>query len=105
MKIILSPLCESVTGALDRSLGYHIEHRKNGFFSKRNSRGLIPPDGHWRFIVLCAEQAQVGFLFSDTKVSQAEMLAALQEAGLYGVGPVGTYNARRVLEFKKTYGL
>ena len=54
MKIILSPLCESVTGALDRSLGYHIEHRKNGFFSKRcNHKVNVPFEGHWLFIAKC----------------------------------------------------
>jgi len=82
MKVILSTMCTSLVGMLERGLGYHLEHRKNGFFSKRNQRGSVPPDGHWRFIVLCAELAQNGLYIADIEVSRAELLNALSEAGL-----------------------
>ena len=82
MKVILSTMCTSLVGMLERGLGYHLEHRKNGFFSKRNQRGSVPPDGHWRFIVLCAELAQNGLYISDIQVSRVELLNALSEAGL-----------------------
>ena len=39
---------------LERGLGYHLQQRKNGFFAKRNTKGFVPSDGHWRFIVLYA---------------------------------------------------
>ena len=82
MKVILSTMCTSLVGMLERGLGYHLEHRKNGFFSKRNQRGSVPPDGHWRFIVLCAELAQNHLYISDIQVSRVELLNALSEAGL-----------------------
>ena len=82
MKVILSTMCTSLVGMLERGLGYHLEHRKNGFFSKRNQRGSVPSDGHWRFIVLCAELAQNGLHISDIQVSRVELLNALSEAGL-----------------------
>ena len=78
MEIILSKTCVSITGALNKRLGYSIQRQRGKFFSKRNSRGKVPPDGHWRFIELCAEQAKVGFLFSDIKVSAAELREALR---------------------------
>ena len=59
MKVILSNQCLSLTGMLEQGLGYHLQRRKNGFFSKRNTKGFVPNDGHWRFIVLCAEIPQV----------------------------------------------
>ena len=57
MEIILSSNCKSLTGSLGRGFGYSIQRRKNRFFTKRDSKGIIPPDGHWRFIVACAELA------------------------------------------------
>ena len=72
----------SLVGTLERGLGYHIEHRKNGFFSKRNQKSFVPPDGHWRFIVLCAELAQNKLHITDIEVSGKELREALTEAGL-----------------------
>ena len=83
MEVILSQQCLSLVGTLERGLGYHIEHRKNGFFSKRNQRGHVPSDGHWRFIVLCAEMAQNGLYIKDVRISAKEFQSALNEAGLF----------------------
>ena len=111
---------------LERGLGYHLEHRKNGFFSKRNQRGLVPHDGHWRFIVLCAELAQNGLHISDIQVHWMELQTALYEAHHFVAAehvaglaskhralmhdlsrhPLpDTYNARDILNLKTTFGL
>ena len=102
MRIILTKQCESLTGSLGRGYGYFIQRRGAGFFSQRSKHQPIPPDGHWRFIVKCAEMAG-GLHIADIEVSEREMRAALDEAQLYGFGPVGTYNARRVLEAKQWF--
>jgi hypothetical protein len=81
MKIILTKQCESLTGSVGRGFGYHIQKRKNGFFAKRNSKGIVPPDGHWRFIVACAEQAQMKLHIADIRVSRKELAKALAAAG------------------------
>lgn len=79
MKVILSNMCTSLVGMLNPELGYHLEHRKNGFFAVRNNTPA-PPDGHWRFIVLCAELAQTGLYISDIEVTAGELDDALEEA-------------------------
>ena len=81
MKVILSNMCLSLVGMLNPELGYHLEHRKNGFFAVRNNTPA-PPDGHWRFIVLCAELAQNHLYISDIEVTAGELDDALSEAGL-----------------------
>ena len=81
MEVILTQKCKSLTGVLGSGFGYHIQRRKNGFFSKRNAKGPIPPDGHWRFIVSCAELAKLNLHIADIKVSQTEVLTALRESG------------------------
>ena len=82
MKVILSNRCLSLTGMLERGLGYHLVKRKNGFYARRDSKGFVPPNGHWRFIVLCAEIAQNGLYITDIRVPRCEVQAALKEAGL-----------------------
>ncbi len=67
---------------LERGLGYHLQQRKNGFFSKRNTKGFVPSDGHWRFIVLCAELTRNKLYITDIRVPRCEVQAALKEAGL-----------------------
>ena len=109
MKVILSQQCLSLVGTLERGLGYHIEHRKNGFFSKRNQRGHVPSDGHWRFIVLCAKMAQNGLYIADIRVSRDELVKAVEEAGwclscfMENLHP--TLTAKEVLTFKQNVGL
>ena len=82
MEIILSSNCESFTGSLGRGFGYSIQRRKNRFFAKRNSKGIVPPDGHWNFIVACAELAKVGLHISDVRVSCEELKKALEISNL-----------------------
>ena len=108
MKLILSENCLSLVGMLNTSLGYHIEHRKNGFFAKRNSKGQVPPDGHWRFIVLCAELARNKLYVTDIRLLAEELEEALQEAGHYVASQnlrKTIYDARDVLNLKTTFGL
>jgi len=112
MQVILSKQCLSLTGMLERGLGYHIQHRKNGFFSKRDSKGYVPPDGHWRFIVLCAELAQNKLHITDIKVSYIEFSDAVREAGMihkipayFGWDEDMFMNATQVLNAKEEFGL
>ena len=115
MKVILSSQCISLTGMLERGLGYHLEHRKNGFFAKRNTKGFVPSDGHWRFIVLCAELAHNKLYVNDIKVHWLELQTALYEAKRFTASEQvrrnyadkckATYNARDVLNLKTTFSL
>ena len=107
MKIILSSNCESFTGSLGRGFGYFIVRRKNGFFSVR-SRHSVPPDGHWNFIVSCAEIARMGLHFSDIKASRVEVSDALKEARHFIAAThlnLANYHARDILNLKITFGL
>ena len=66
----------------------------------------MPEDGHWRFIVLCAEMARNGLYITDVRVSGGEMAGALLEAGLCTCAAIvisskNTYNAKEVLAFKE----
>ena len=108
MKIILSKQCESLTGMLNSSLGYHIEHRKNGFFSKRNQRGIVPPDGHWRFILTCAQLAQNKLHIADIRVSREELKQAMYEARIFIAMQhlrKDLYDARDIINLKITFCL
>ena len=115
MEIILSKQCKSLTGSLGRGFGYHIQRRKNGFFAIRSSKGSVPPDGHWRFIVACAELANMGLHITDIKIHWAELQSALFKAKHfvasdrvklnYGAGIKEVYNARDILNLKTTFGL
>ena len=108
MKIILSNQCESLTGSLGREFGYHIEHRKNGFFSKRDQRGNPPHDGHWRFIVACAQLAQNKLHITDVQVKREELKEALKEARHFVAMQhlhLDNYNARDILNLKTNFGI
>ena len=115
MKIILSKQCESLTGSLGRGFGYHIQKRKNGYFAKRNSKGVVPPDGHWRFILTCAALAQNKLHITDIRVHWIELYDALFEAYLfdasYRVGWDGRekrriyYDASDIINLKTMFGL
>ena len=80
METILTKQCLSLTGVLARGYGYYLQRRGKRFFAVR-MRLNVPPDGHWRFIVLCAELAQLKLYFSDIKVTRAEIAHAIFEAG------------------------
>ena len=108
MEIILSKQCESLTGSLGRGFGYHIQRRKNGYFAKRNSKGVVPPDGHWRFILTCAELAQNKLHIADIRVSREELKQAMYEARIFIAMQhlrKDLYNARDILNLKITFSL
>lgn len=114
MEIILSKQIEGLTGSLGKGFGYHIQRRtdrdgKTRFWGVRQSNGKIPPDGHWRFIVLCATMAQYGLYITDIQVSGYELKAALNEAAYIAsalcVDVDNEYSADEVLQFKKERGL
>ena len=114
MKAILSNQCIALTGILERGLGYSLQRRKSGFYSQR-SKHSVPPDGHWRFIVLCAELAQNKLHIADIEVHWLELQTALYEAHRfqasehvrrnYADKAKATYNARDILNLKTTFGL
>ena len=114
MEVILSNNCLSLTGMLNPSLGYFLQRRGKRFFSQRSKHGA-PPDGHWRFIVLCAELAQNKLHITDIRVGWEELQSALYEAGHFIAAQMvrananakakATYNAREVLNLKTTFGL
>ena len=114
MEIILSKQCESLTGSLGRGFGYHIQRRKKGFFAKRNTKGVVPPDGHWKFILACADLAQSKLHITDISVTREELADALREARcttpLYGLTKYSedypaVFNAQQVIKFKERYNL
>lgn len=119
MEIILSRTCKSLTGSLGRSLGYYIRsaRSKDGtvrFYGQR-SKHTVPPDGHWRFIVVCAEMARCKLHIADIKIHWNELYDALYEAYHFAaadrVGWNGRkakkifYNASDILNLKTTFGL
>ena len=87
---------------IERGLGYHLVHRKNGFYARRDSKGFVPPDGHWRFIVLCAEMAQNKLHITDIEITGVEVNKALREAGWNGtlLFPYWVYDAQAFLRFR-----
>ncbi len=113
MQIILSPQCESITGTLGRGFGYCIESRrtKKGtlyHYAKRNSKGSVPRDGHWRFILTCAQLAQNRLHIADIRVKREELKQALYEAGCFIAMQnlrKENYDARDILNLKTTFGL
>ena len=112
MEAILSKQCLSLTGMLERGTGYFLQARRNKkghvrFFSQR-SKYVVPPDGHWRFIVLCAELAQNKLHIVDIRVKREELKQALYEAHHFVAMQhllLEIYNARDVLNLKTTFGL
>ena len=109
MQIILSKQCESLTGSLGRGFGYAIVKRGNRFFAQRGNHNVsVPPDGHWRFIVTCAELAQNKLHIADIKVSREEVKKALYEARCFIAMQnlrKDFYDARDILNLKTTFSL
>ena len=112
MEIFLSKQCESLTGSLGRGFGYYIRSTKTGRFFGQRSKHSVPPDGHWRFIVACAELAQNKLHIADIRVRSVEIADALSEAGLSNKVPayIGWcedvfYNAAEVLKLKQKFSL
>ena len=113
MKVILSEQTLSLTGMLKPELGYFLVPRKGNFYSVRSKYGA-PPDGHWRFIVLCAELAQNKLHITDIEVSRKEIVKAFKEAGYikphyelvkFADDYPETFSANDVLTLKYTFGL
>ena len=114
MEIILSKQCESLTGSLGQGFGYHIQRRKKGFYAKRNTKGVVPRDGHLRFILSCAEIAQSKLHITDIRVSSGELVRALWRAGRETLGDYiftepdkfpETFSAADIMNFKNEYSL
>ena len=100
-------MCLSLVGMLKPELGYYLRKKGNSFFSQRSAQGA-PPNGHWRFIVLCAEMAKNGLYIKDIEVSRKELRSALREARLFIAArqlKLETYHARDILNLKTTFGL
>ena len=113
MEIILTKACEALTGMLDRDYGYYIRRapHKDGkvrFFGQR-SKWSVPPDGHLRFILKCAELARLKLHIVDIQVSGTEIFYALDEAGYnpldFEIRRYATYDATDVFNFKQKYKL
>ena len=118
MEIILSKQCESLTGSLGNGFGYHIQRRtdlngKTRFWGVRQSNGEVPADGHWQFIVACAELAQAKLHIANIKVCAQEVHDALYEAGhfiaarrvLKYLQPTALMNPNEIINLKITFGL
>lgn len=109
MEIILSPRCKSFTGTISRYHGYAIRRTGNRFFSYRFNGKSVRPDGHWKFIVACAELASQGFMITDIRVKQSEIMDALHEIGrgdyLWKLRFPKTLNASQFLTLKSELGL
>ena len=116
MEIFLNKHITSFTGSIGRGFGYSIRRTKTGrFISTRNAKGHVPPDGHWRFIVACAELAINGLHIADVKVHWMELQTALYDARQYQASEhvrrnyadkaKTNYNARDIINLKITFGL
>lgn len=108
MEIFLTADCSSLSGFINRKLGYFIARRDGRFFSQRSNKMQVPPDGHWSFIVTCAQLAQNKTCIADIKVAGWDIKLALLEARLGELNFVKgskMYNAAEVLELKKRMNL
>ena len=108
MQLFLSKQCESLTGSLGSGYGYAVQKQRGGYYAKRNSKGIVPPDGHLRFILKCAELARMKLHIVDIRVPRLELQVALMEAGQYPASLRITQtelNAEQVINFKQRYKL
>ena len=108
MEIILSQQCKALTGCIGHRFGYYIRSTKKGRFFSQRSKHSVPSDGHWRFIVACADLAQSGLHIADIIVSREELKQALYEAhGFVAMQNLRLeiYHARDIINLKTTFGL
>lgn len=119
MEIILSKQCEYLTGSLGRGFGYHIQRRTENdgtirFWGVRKSKGDVPPDGHWKFILSCVNLAQNKLHITDVKVTRDEVRAALIDAGIRNAADYiavnkknlpSVFRANDVINLKNKYNL
>ena len=82
MEIFLTKQCKSLTGSVGQGFGYHIQRRGDHFYGVRQSKGHVPPLGHLRFIITCAQMAQMALHITDIAVPRQEFIDALWEAGM-----------------------
>ena len=109
MEIFLTAGCSSLSGFINKRLGYFIARRNGRFFSQRSNKMQVPPDGHWRFIETCAQLAQNKYCIADIKVAREEIENAVGEAGWclsrFTEKLRPTLNAKDVLDFKNEVSL
>ena len=115
MEIFLAPTCTSLTGTLGRGFGYYIRSTKKGRFFGQRSKHNVPPNGHWRFIVSCAQLAQNGLHIADICIEWEELRSALFEAKFFVASEMVWrnyedknkvwYNAQDIINLKTTFGL
>lgn len=104
MKIILNERCEHMSGSIGRGYGYSIQGRNGVFYTKRNSSGNIPYDGHLRIIIACANMALLDLHIADIKLKSKELKKALNEAQIPITRKVPRgkiLNAKQTLELLK----
>ena len=105
MEIILSIHCKSLHGSLDKTHGYVVRQTRSGKFVGVRKPGLIPADGHLRFIFDLAEMAASGLLVNDIKVQGKELNQALDEAGYstkrVGFPPNSVFTHKTMLKIKE----
>jgi hypothetical protein len=119
MEVFLSKQCESITGSLLRSYGYHIQRRTDAdgtirFWGVRKSKGIVHPSGHLLFILNCANLAQSKLHITDVRVSRDEMMDALWEAGVRNAADYiaankmdfpAYFSAQDIINLKNKYNL
>ena len=115
MEIFLAPTCTSLTGTLGSGFGYYIRSTKKGRFFGQRSKHDVPPDGHWRFILACAELAQAKLHICDIRIEWEELRSALFEAKFFVASEMVRrnyedknkvhYDARDIINLKTTFGL
>lgn len=95
MEIFLSEMMQRTNpdyhGSIGQGFGYVIQRRRdaNGkirYFGIRKSNTDVPPDGHLRFIITCAEIAAMGLHFADILVPRDEIARALAQTGRGALG-------------------
>lgn len=80
MEIFLPSQCTHIAGSLGSAFGYSIQYQYGRFVGKRNSRGFVPANGHYEFIVACAKLAMMKLHIADISVSREELIEAALEA-------------------------
>jgi hypothetical protein len=90
-----------MSGSVGRGYGYSIQGRKGVFYTKRNSSGNIPYDGHLRIIIACANMVHLKLHIADIELQAKELKKALNEAQIPITGKVPRgkiLNAEQTLE-------
>ena len=113
MKLITTSNIETISGKIDSYTGYFLRAKRSnsGDYSIYSCRrkGYIPPDGHWRFILMCAELAYQGLYATDVLVPGKELYLALREAHHFvaadNVKRHMIYHACDIINLKTTFGL